>query len=217
MIMLDPYLRKLIDPHMKTAGKYLAELGIAPNTMTLLGFGFGLLAMGAIVQHQYTIAACLIALNRLLDGLDGAIARITAPSDFGGVLDIVCDFIIYSGIVFAFGISAPVSLFYATYLIFSFIGPITTFLTYAIIAAKRQVHSTKRGIKSFYHLGGLCEGTETTTVLLLICLIPETFEWACIIYGGLCWITTFGRLYRSWVDFEEIHLPLAEPLIKNRQ
>ena len=173
--------------------------------------------MGAIIQQQYRVAALLILLNRLLDGLDGAVARHTQSSDFGAVLDIVCDFIVYAGIVFAFGMAQPENLFYAAFLIFSFIGPITTFLAYAIIAAKQQINTTRRGIKSFYHLGGICEGTETAFVLLLICLIPQTFSWTCLIFGGLCWLTTIGRVYRAWIDFGEQLSPSVEPLIEHRQ
>jgi len=51
--------------------------------------------------------------NRLADGLDGAIARHTQLSDFGDFLDIVADFTIYSGIVFAFSISQSHYLWYA--------------------------------------------------------------------------------------------------------
>jgi len=121
----------------------------------------------------------------------------------------VCDFIIYSGIVFAFGIANPDHLIYANFLIFSFIGPITSFLAYAIIASKRQINTQKRGKKSFYYLGGICEGTETAVVLVLFCLIPKHFNIICLVFGILCWLTTLGRVYRAWNDFGEIAKPLA--------
>jgi phosphatidylglycerophosphate synthase len=199
-------------------GKRLAKLGVSPNTLTLSGFAAGLLAMGAITYQLYLVAALLILINRLLDGLDGAVARFTHQSDFGGVLDIACDFIVYSGIVFAFGLSDPENIIYALFLIFSFIGPITTFLAYAIVAAKRQIITTRRGIKSFYHMGGICEGTETAILLLFICLFPGSFPWAAIVFGILCWVTTVGRLYRAYIDFSEVKdLSLTETLIENRQ
>jgi phosphatidylglycerophosphate synthase len=215
--MLDPYVRTLIDPSLRALAKRLVAIGISPNTLTLLGFGTGLFAIAAIIYHYYTIAALLILLNRLLDGLDGTVARLTHSSDFGGVLDIACDFIVYSGIVFAFGMAEPKNLFYSAFLIFSFIGPITTFLAYAIVAAKYQIITTRRGIKSFYHLGGICEGTETAVFLLLICLIPTAFPWGAIIYGILCWLTTIGRLYRAYIDFKETASPVVESLVEHRQ
>lgn len=200
--MLDPYIRKLIDPSLNLIGKKITLYGISANFVTILGFIMGLLAMLTISINQYNIAIVFICLNRLADGIDGAIARNTKLTDFGGFLDIVCDFIVYSGIVFAFAIANPDNTFYAAFLIFSFIGPITSFLAYAIIAAKRKIDSTLRGKKSFYYLGGICEGTETATTLLLLCIFPQFFDIICLIYGILCWITTFGRIYNAWIDFK---------------
>ncbi|MFK7968362.1 MAG: CDP-alcohol phosphatidyltransferase family protein [Rickettsiaceae bacterium] len=165
--MLDPYLRPLIDRPLNIIGKRLVVLGISANSVTLIGFLFGLTSIALIILQAYNLAILFICLNRFFDGLDGAVARHSHLSDFGGFLDIVCDFIIYSGIIFAFGITNPSNLFYSAFLIFSFIGPITSFLAYAIIASKRKITSEKHGKKSFYYLGGICEGTETIIVLIL--------------------------------------------------
>lgn len=203
-------MRTLIDPPLNHLGKRLVSHGVSSNTMTLFGFAAGLLAMGAITHHFYWVAAMLFFINRIADGLDGAIARHSKTTDFGGVLDIACDFIVYAGMVFAFGLADYENLFYASFLLFSFIGPITTFLAYAIVAAKQQKNITTRGIKSFYHLGGICEGTETAFVLLLICFFPDAFAWVAIIYGTLCWFTTAGRLYRAYIDFGETERAVEE-------
>jgi len=199
--MLDPYVRPLIDPPLNYLGKRIASYGISANAITLGGFACGLVAMILISMKLYYTALVFIGLNRLLDGIDGAVARCTSLSDFGGFLDIVCDFIIYSGIVFAFGVADQANLFCASFLIFSFIGPISSFLAYAIIAAKKQITTTSQGKKSFYYLGGICEGTETTILLSLLCIMPNHFNISCIIYGLLCWMTTIGRIYNAWVDF----------------
>lgn len=200
--MLDTYLRPIIDTGLYPMGRELIKHKISANTMTLIGLGFGIAAMAFISQQMYLAGLLCIIMNRLADGLDGAIARHTQLTDFGGFLDILCDFIIYAGIVFAFGIANDDHLFYSALLVFSFIGPMTSFLAYAIIAAKRQVTSTKRGHKSFYYLGGICEGTETAGVLMLFCIFPENFNTIAAIYAILCWLTTFGRVYAAWNDFE---------------
>lgn len=199
--MIDAPLRPFINPPLNWAGKYLAQKGVHANVVTLVGFIIGLIALGLITQKIYGWAAIFITINRLLDGLDGAVARHSRQSDFGGFLDILCDFIIYAGVVFAFGWTDPQRLPAAAFLVFSFVGTITSFLAYAIMAAKNQVHSDKRGKKSFYHLGGICEGAETTGVLLALCLVPGHFNLICWIFGGLCWITTLGRAYCAWKDF----------------
>lgn len=201
--MLDPYMRCLIDPPLNSIGKQLAQWGVRANAITALGFLMGLLAMVMIGMRHYEYATIFLILNRFLDGVDGAIARHSHLSDFGGFFDIVCDFIIYSGLVFSFAIANPQNSFSAAFLIFSFIGPITSFLAYATLAAKQQIHCERRGKKSFYYLGGICEGTETAAVLIVMCLVPEIFPELCFVYGILCWLTTVGRIYQAWHDFGE--------------
>lgn len=199
--MLDPYIRPLIDPPLDILGKRLVRWGITANIATVFGFVMGLLAMLLIGTRHYEYATLFLILNRVLDGVDGSIARHSRLSDFGGFLDIVCDFIIYAGIVFAFAFADSQNEFFAAFLIFSFIGPITSFLAYATLAAKKGIHCSRRGKKSFYYLGGICEGTETAIVLILMCVIPDIFPELCLIYGVLCWMTTVGRVYQAWNDF----------------
>lgn len=198
--MFDALLRPIIDPHLNKLGGMLHKLNITANQLTISGFISGLVAMYCITQHLYLSAFFFIFLNRVLDGLDGALARASKLSNFGGFLDIVCDLIIYSGIVFSFGIN-PNNTIYALFLIFSFIGPIASFLAFAIMAEKEKLKTTKRGLKSFYYSAGLCEGTETAIVLLLFCLIPTYFNQIALIYGILCWITTLGRTYLAYINF----------------
>tara|TARA_A100000171_G_C2123244_1_gene141999 strand:+ start:936 stop:1538 length:603 start_codon:yes stop_codon:yes gene_type:complete len=199
--MLDAHLRPLIDPPLNRAGIWLSKQGITPNGVTLTGFCFGLIACFLIMQEFYYSALFFLVLNRLSDGLDGGIARAKGASDFGGFLDICCDFIIYAGFVFSVALAQPENTFPALFLIFSFIGPITSFLAYAIIAEKQRLTTTRQGKKSFYYLGGLCEGTETFFMLVIICLIPAYFSLIAYTFGGLCWITTIGRVLQAWQDF----------------
>lgn len=199
--MLDAFLRPYIDRSLSKLALALVRVGVTANQVTMLGFIFGLLAMLALAFGYNLCAFLLLCINRFCDGLDGAVARHSKLTDFGGFLDIVCDFIIYSGIVFAFALANPAESTAAAFLIFSFVGPITSFLAYAIIASKRKKITSKRGRKSFYYLGGICEGTETFATLALICLIPEHFTIIAVIYGVLCWTTTVGRIYDAWIDF----------------
>ena len=199
--MFDHLTRSLIDPPLNSLGKSFHRIGLTANAMTLIGFFCGCLAFLMILLSHYALAAVFLCCNRLADGLDGAIARHSGLSDFGGFLDIVCDFIIYSGLVFSFGLSDSTKLPYSHFLVFSFIGPMVSFLAYAIMANKRKITTERRGKKSFYYLGGICEGTETFAVLLLFCLLPQYFNPIALVFAILCWLTTFGRVYRAWIDF----------------
>jgi phosphatidylglycerophosphate synthase len=197
--MLDARLRRLIDPPLDRLCRPLAQAGCSANLATTLGFVVGLGAMAAIASQAYGMGLGLLLLNRLLDGLDGALARRLGISDLGGFLDIVADFIIYAGVPLAFALAAPrINALPAAFLIFSFIGTATSFLAYAIMAAKRGITTELRGKKSLYYLGGLTEGTETIVAFVLACLWPACFPLIAWLFGGLCWLTTATRVAVAW-------------------
>jgi phosphatidylglycerophosphate synthase len=191
--MLDARLRPWIDPALDRLARPLAARGLSADHVTLAGFALGLAAVPALATQAYLLALALILANRLLDGLDGALARATRPSDFGGFLDIVCDFAFYAAVPFGFALAEPQHALAAAFLIFSFVGSGSSFLAYAVLAAKRgAAESPKR--KAFHHLGGLTEGFETILCFVLMCLFPGAFAWLAWIFGALCWITTATRV-----------------------
>lgn len=199
--MLDSHLRPWIDPPLDRAGRHLAEAGFSADTVTVVGFALGMLGCVAIALEGYGAGLLLILLNRVADGLDGAVARHRGATDRGAFLDIVLDFIFYSGVVFAFALADPTRGLAAAFLIFSFIGTGCSFLAYAIIAAKRGLSSEAQGKKSIYYLEGLTEGSETIGVLVLLCLLPDDFTTIAVIFGLLCWLSTVGRIIRGVQDF----------------
>lgn len=200
--MLDHILRRLADPPLNRISLSLCQLGVSPNSLTITGFCIGLLAIPAISYHHYYLAMILILVNRIFDGLDGAVARQISPTDLGGYLDIVFDFIVYSGVVFAFALADHQNALYSALLLFSFMGTASSFLAYAIIAAKRDITTTKRGLKAFYYLGGLAEGTETIIFMIISCVWPDYFKWFAIGFSIVCWITTISRILIAALAFK---------------
>ncbi len=192
--MLDPILRPTIDRSLATAARHIAKRGITPTMVTVVGFCVGLAAMLALALQAYGLALALILINRFMDGLDGAVARVVGASDIGGYYDIVFDFIIYAGLVFAFAVGQPEAALAAAFLIFSFVGTGSSFLAYAILAQKYGITTESRGSKAFYYLGGLTEGTETVLLFVAICLFPSAFIWIAFIFGAACWVTTASRI-----------------------
>lgn len=199
--MLDAALRRLIDPPLDAAARRLRATPISADAVTLAGFAVGLLAVPLIAAEHYVAGLAAILLNRLADGLDGAIARQRGPTDRGGFLDIVCDFLFYGAVPFAFALARPENAVAAAFLIFSFVGTGASFLAYAILAAKRGLRTEARGRKAFYHLGGLTEGGETIAVFVAFCLFPAAFPWLAWGFGALCWLTTLARVAKAWRDF----------------
>jgi phosphatidylglycerophosphate synthase len=192
--MLDRAARRLIDPALNELAAAARRGHLTADQITIAGFVCGLAAMGAIALQWYGLGLLLLLGNRLADGVDGALARLTGATDLGGYLDIVLDFIIYSGAGFAFALAQPEHATAAAFLIFSFMGTGSSFLAFAIFAAKRKLDGEAAANKSFYYLGGITEGTETILLFVLILLVPDWFAIAAYVYGTLCWLTTIGRI-----------------------
>lgn len=191
--MFDARLRPLIDPPLNALGRGIAARGVSANALTLAGLVIGLGGAVAIALEAWGIGLALILLNRLLDGIDGAVARVTGPTDLGGYLDIVADFAFYVAIPIGFGIADPANTLPALILVGSFVLTGTSFLAFAVIAAKRGVEGTAHGAKSFFYTTGLAEGGETIAAFVAMCLWPALFPLIAWGYTALCTLTVFQR------------------------
>jgi phosphatidylglycerophosphate synthase len=194
--MLDGMMRGVIDPPLNRGGRWLAARGAHPDAVSLVGLALGLAAAALLATGFAGILVALPLLaGRLADGLDGAVARARGKSDFGGYLDIVCDFAFYAAIPLAFALRDPgANGLAAAFLLFSFYVNGATLLGYAILAAKHGMETVSRGEKSLYFTAGLLEGTETILFFLLIVLWPASFAVGSWIFGGLCLITAVARI-----------------------
>ena len=202
--MLDSIAVKIINKPLGLIAGILKKKGIAKDMVTLWGFGAGIIAILFLYFHLYIVALFFIALNRLFDGVDGALARITSPTDSGGFLDITLDFIFYSGIVFGFALADSTNnAIPACFLLLSFMGTGSSFLAFSVMAEKNGIKSLKYPNKSLYYLGGMMEGTETIIFFILFCLFPDYFPWLAILFSVLCWITTCSRIYTGYKTLKE--------------
>jgi CDP-diacylglycerol--glycerol-3-phosphate 3-phosphatidyltransferase len=197
--MLDNLSIKIIKWPLAQSAKLIDKYGVTANQTTLFGFALGCFALPALMAEQYTLALAFILLNRICDGLDGALARIQGITDAGGFLDISLDFLFYSLIPFGFVLANPEQNAVAgAFLIFSFIGTGSSFLAFAIMAGKRGIDNPVYKHKSLYYMSGLTEGTETIGCFVLFCLFPQHFAIIAYIFGAACWFTTFTRIYSGF-------------------
>lgn len=193
--MLDRYTLGLIKPGLRKSARFLARYGVRADQVTIVSFLIGLLGVAAIGGQQYLLGLLLILLNRIGDGIDGCLARMSASTDRGAFLDISLDFVFYSAVVFGFAVAEPpVNSLAAAFLIFSFVTTGATFLAYAIMAERRSISDTRLPGKGFYYLGGLAEGTETIVFFVLACLFPSLFPLLAWIFGTLCIISAAARI-----------------------
>jgi len=200
--MLDPYATALIRRPVTAAARQLARWGLSANGITLAGFALGLLAAFLIANQLYLTGAAAIFGSRLLDALDGAVARLGQPTDAGGFLDIALDFLFYASIPLAFALADPAQNALATaVLLAAFMGTSASFLAFAVLAAKLGLSSTAYPNKSFYFLGGLTEATETLACFAAMCLWPQHFAALAYGFAALCAITIVTRLWWGWKAF----------------
>lgn len=196
--MLDRHLRPLIDPPLNRIGHSLAARGVSANAVTLTGLGLGLLSAVVIWLGAPLLALIPLLASRLADGLDGAVARATQKTDFGGYLDIAADFLFYGAIPLAFVLADPVKNGAAgAFLLASFYFNGTSFLGYAILAEKHGHKTLVQGQKSLYYSNGILEGTETIVFFVLLCLFETFFAPLAWIFGSLCFLTAGLRIYAA--------------------
>lgn len=196
--MFDARFRTLIDPPLNRCGVFLAGKGVTANEVTFAGFACGFLAFIALCCGWFAAAVGLIALSRLADGLDGAVARASSTSDLGGFYDISLDFIFYGLIPLGFAIwDAEANALAAACLIASFYANGSVFLAFAVVAEKQGVKSKAQGVKAFYYLTGIAEGAETIGVFLLMCVAPDWFAALAYGFAAICFVSAGARLVNA--------------------
>ncbi len=216
--MFDSLLRQtkeqLLAPVVRTPLRHLH-----PTTITLAGSCVGLGAAVAAGHQLYAWGLGLWLLNRLLDGVDGTLARLQhKQSDLGGYLDIVLDIVVYAGIPvgMAWG-QAQLDLYLAlAVLLASFYINTAAWMYLSGLLEKYQANRpfnaqiNGQGLTSLEMPSGLIEGTETIVFYTLFWLFPEHLLPLFYAMSGLVGISILQRIY--WAVK---HLPTHTPQPKN--
>jgi phosphatidylglycerophosphate synthase len=197
--MLDRAALALLKPGLQRLARVLVRAGIGADAVTLAGFALGLAAAACIAWRQPLAGLLLLLLSRLMDGLDGEVARLTRPTDRGAFLDIALDFLFYASIPLAFAVADPTAnALAAAVLLAAFVGTGSSFLAFAVLAERRGLTSDDYPQKGIYYLGGLTEATETLLCFVLMCLWPQHFALSAYGFALLCLLTTVTRLFGGW-------------------
>ncbi len=197
--MFDASLRRHIDPPLDHAARTLARAGIGADQVTIAGAALGLAAALAIALGAPLVGLALFLGGRLLDGLDGAVARQTKPTNRGAYLDIVLDFAVYAAIPLAFAVHDPsLNALAAATLLASFLLNGAAFLAFALMAERKKLETHAQGHKSLYYVSGLAEGTETIVVFAVMCLWPGSFAALAFGFAALCVVSGAARIALAW-------------------
>ncbi len=198
--MLDRAALSLFRPGLNAVARRLVSWGVRADTLTLLGFALGLAAAAAVALGQPLWALPLMGLSRVADGLDGAVARLTQPTDRGAFLDIALDCLFYASMPLGFAWAQPAAnALAAAVLLAAFVGTASSFLAFAALAERRGMHNAAAPNKGLYFLGGLTEGTETLICFVLMCLLPQHFAALAYGFAALCAVTIVTRLWAGWL------------------
>jgi phosphatidylglycerophosphate synthase len=191
--MLDARARRLLSPGLDAVGARLADAGVPALAVTAVGWGAGLASCAAVVAHAWPWALTLWLANRLLDGLDGPVARRNGASDLGGFLDIVADFSIYAGFIVALAIAEPTARLACLALLTAYYVSGTAFLALSSLLERRGTADAVDG-RSLRFVGGLAEGSETIVVYVLLCLLPDRAELIAWLFTAAVAITAAQRI-----------------------
>ncbi|MDY8108667.1 CDP-alcohol phosphatidyltransferase family protein [Fulvimarina sp. 2208YS6-2-32] len=197
--MLDARLRQTTDPIVERLARWLAGMGASANMVTVAGLAIGLGAAWLIAEQHFIAGLAVGALSRLCDGLDGAVARRTGKTDFGGLLDIVLDFVFYGAIPLGFILADPqANAIAGAVLILTFYANGGSVLALALMLEKQgKADDRTRAGKALAFTEGLMEASETYLFFALFCLFPGAFATLALVFAGLTAVTFVARLRRA--------------------
>ena len=197
--MIDAKLLPLQRRLLRPIALGLVTFGVRADQVTITGFLLGIVALPLLASQQYTWALVFILLNRVLDGIDGEVARLTIATDRGAFLDIALDFVFYATIPLGFALAnVTENALAAAVLLAAFVGTGSSFLAFSLMAQKRKLHAQKFPSKGLYYIGGLTEGAETIAVFVAFCLWPDFFTPLACGFAFACGLTTLSRWLQGW-------------------
>jgi phosphatidylglycerophosphate synthase len=203
--MLDRHIVPIQKNLLTPLARSISGTGISADQISIMGFVIGMISVCFIAFGQFWIGLGLILINRLFDGLDGAVARLKGTTDRGAFLDITLDFVFYALVPLGFAYADPAAnALAAACLIAAFVGTGSSFLAFAVIAEKRKLIPKVGTTKGIFYLGGLTEGAETIFLFILLCIWPNWFPLLAYGFSFLCIVTTLSRWYHGWVCFKNI-------------
>ena len=191
--MLDARARAAYAPLLDRIAPGVAAAGIPATALTALGWVVGVAACVATASSSWRLALVLWLANRLLDGLDGAVARVAGPTERGGFLDIVADFSIYCGFVVAIAVAVPSARLACTVLLATYYVSGAALLALSSLLERRRHRAAGDG-RSLRFVGGLAEGTETVLVYVAFLLFPRHAETIAWLFAAAVAVTAIQRI-----------------------
>lgn len=148
---------------------------VGPIAVTLVAVVPGLGAALCAATGRPILATVLWLVNRLLDGLDGTLARARGrQTDLGAYLDILMDFVVYAAVPIGLAVNADTTNTWiaAAVLLASFYVNTISWAYLSALLARRE-RETSGQFTSVTMPGGLIEGAETVVLYALMLAVPS--------------------------------------------
>ena len=201
--MFDIHLRSLKDRIFDPCCQYV-PFWITPLQVTAAAFILGLISCYFASTASVSASLLFWLLNRVLDCLDGALARHReTASNLGGFLDLLGDFIVYSLLPIAIAASREesvrawkaVAVLESTFHVNNYI----LFYVAAILEKKQRIGDAKiKDLTSVMMRPALIEGMESGVLFTLMLMFPQFIEvWSWVMAA----LVTIGIIQRIiWVQ-----------------
>ena len=182
--MFDRFLRPAKDTILVPLARAIGA-AVHPNLVSVAAFLFGAAAVTALLLGYQWTALTAWLIGRVVDGLDGAVARYAdRRSDFGGYLDFFLDVVVYSAVPVAFALftGSQTVLLLAAILLAAFYINIVSWLFLSVFIERYRGEASDRRrageaddkkLTSITMPSGVVEGTETIVFFTLALIIPE--------------------------------------------
>lgn len=198
--MFDAPLRQLRD---RVGDPLVAKLAnFNPNHITWIALLAGLICAWLASRGQIWASVLFWSLNRILDALDGMLARVHhRQTDFGGYLDILLDFVVYAVVPLGLVLHAPnlEQYFALTFMLISFYINSASWMYLAAILEKRNARNVHEPITTTIIMpAGLIGALETIIAYYIFLFFPAQIIPLFFIFGGLVLMTVMQRLIWAW-------------------
>lgn len=187
--MIDSLIRPHVTSIMDSIAPKLAQ-SLSANTITTIRLVIGLTGCFLVALQLYPAGLGLLIISLFLDGMDGAVARVTQVSDFGAWYDMITTVILFAAFPFFFMLSSS-SGEHATaagMFLFSLLLMGMANLSYDYFAMKKGADAAK---------GGIVESGEIIVFILLGCIYPEGFSFFAGILALLSLIAAIIRMVQT--------------------
>jgi phosphatidylglycerophosphate synthase len=193
--MLDTVVRARLAPGLDRAAAALDARGVTPGAVTAGGLAVGIGACVAAALAAWPVALALWLVNRALDGLDGPLARRRGPTDLGGMLDFLADFVVYGGFLVGVAIAVPGARVACCALLAAILLNNIALLSFAALVERRGLAFGDE--RSLRFTAALTEGTETIAAYALLCVLPGSAAAIAWAYAALVLVSTGQRVAQA--------------------